>query len=131
MDATGAPYDFVVAGDQRTYADLAKPDGLAEIATYADGVGVNKNLIIPRDASGALVTPTTLVADAHAAGLIVHAWTFRAENIFLPTDFRSGADLAAYGDLDGEITAFLAQGMDGFFTDQSDIGVRARNAFIH
>ena len=68
MDATGAPYDFVVAGDKRTYADLAKPAGLAEIATYADGIGVNKNLIIPRDASNTLLTPTTLVAGRPCRG---------------------------------------------------------------
>jgi len=130
IDASGAPWDFVAKGDPRTYADLVKPEGLAMIAGYADGVGVNKALIIPRNADNSLSTPTTLVADAHAAGLLVHSWTFRAENNFLPTDFRSGGSLADRGDLDAEITTFLQQGIDGFFTDQSDIGVRARNAFV-
>ena len=130
LSDSGAPWDFIVAGDKRTYADLAKPEGLAEIAHYAAGVGVNKNLIIPRTgAGGALGAPTTLIADAHAAGLAVHGWTFRAENVFLPPEFRSAGGDAERGDLDAEITAFLEQGMDGFFTDQADIGVRARDAF--
>jgi glycerophosphoryl diester phosphodiesterase len=130
LDATGAPYDFKAKGDPRTYADLAKPEGLAQIAKYADGIGANKSLMIPRNADDSLGTPTTLVGDAHAAGLIVHGWTFRAENSFLPSEFRSGGSEADLGDLDGEISAFLALGMDGFFTDQANIGVRARDAFV-
>jgi glycerophosphoryl diester phosphodiesterase len=130
LDAVGRPFDFTAAGDPRTYADLAKPAGLAEIASYAAGVGVNKNLMIPRTAQGFLGSPTTLVSDAHARGLIVHGWTFRAENSFLPADFRSSSDPAAFGDLVGEVKRFLDLGMDGFFTDQSDIGVRARDEFV-
>jgi glycerophosphoryl diester phosphodiesterase len=129
LNASGRPWDFTVRGDARTYADLAKPAGLAEIATYATGVGVNKDLMIPRTSNN-LGTPTTLVDDAHAAGLVVHGWTFRAENAFLPNDFRVGTDPNAFGDLKGEIQRFLALGMDGFFTDQPDIGVRARNEFV-
>lgn len=129
MDASGAPYDFVAKGDPRTYADLVKPEGLATIAQYADGIGVNKSLMIPRNGDNSLGSPTTLVADAHAAGLLVHGWTFRAENYFLPTNFRSAGTDADRGDLGGEIELFLDLGMDGFFTDQSDIGVRTRDAF--
>ena len=127
---SGRPYDFTLSGDPRTYADLAKPAGLAGIATYASGVGANKNLLIPRIAGGFLGAPTTLVRDAHAKGLVVHGWTFRAENTFLPRNFQSGADPAAFGDLAGEAKRFLELGMDGFFTDQSDIGVRARDEFV-
>lgn len=129
LDAGGRPYDFAVSGDPRTYADLAKPEGLAEIATYAAGIGVNKSLMIPRTPDGFLDTPTNLIADAHANGLMVHGWTFRAENAFLPKDFHSGPDPAAPGNLAGEVTRFLDLGMDGFFTDQPDIGVRARDEF--
>ena len=120
LDASGKPYDFAAAGDPRSYADLAKPAGLAEIARYADGVGVNKTLMI---------APATLVADAHARGLFVHGWTFRTENSFLPAEFRSGIDPAAAGDLAGELKRFLELGMDGFFTDQPEIGVRARDEY--
>jgi glycerophosphoryl diester phosphodiesterase len=130
LNATGQPYDFTVSGDPRTYADLAKPEGLAEIATYANGIGANTALMIPLLADGSLGTPTTLVSDAHTAGLIVHGWTFRAENNFLPTDFDVGTDPAALGDLAGQIKAFLALGMDGFFTDHAFLGRQARDDFI-
>ncbi|HKA40024.1 MAG TPA: glycerophosphodiester phosphodiesterase [Burkholderiales bacterium] len=130
LNAGGRPWDFTVAGDPRTYADMATPAGLGEIAGYASGVGVNTNLMIPLVTGGFLGTPTTLVADAHAKGLVVHGWTFRAENTFLPTDFDSSADPNAFGDLAGQIKRFLALGMDGFFTDHPDIGVRARDEFV-
>ena len=130
LDASGRPWDFTVAGDPRTYADLATPTGIAFIAGYADGIGANKNLIIPRNAAGFLQAPTALVTNAHAAGLIVHGWTFRRENTFLPADFRIGADPSGVGNLAGEIERFLAAGMDGFFTDNPDVGVAARDAFV-
>ena len=130
LNESGQPYDFVAGGDPRTYADLAQPAGLAEIATYASGIGVAKNLLILRTANGILGTPTTLVGDAHANGLVVHGWTFRAENYFVPTDFQSSTDEAAQGDLAGEVERYLMLGIDGFFTDHPDIGVDARDAFV-
>ena len=129
LNGSGQPYDFTVKGDKRTYADLAKPEGLKFIATYADGVGANTNLMIPL-VGGVLGSPTTLVQDAHAAGLKIHGWTFRAENSFLPNEFDSSADPAAFGDLAGQIKVFLALGMDGFFTDQPFLGRHARDAFM-
>lgn len=72
--------------------------------------------------------PSTLVADAHAAGLRLHPWTFRAENMFLPPSLRIGTDPVARGKLAEEITRFLNLGIDGFFTDFAYIGVDARNA---
>jgi glycerophosphoryl diester phosphodiesterase len=131
ISASGKPWDFVVSGDPRTYADLAKPAGLADIRSYADGVGANTSVMIPLTASGTLGTPTTFVADAHAAGLVVHGWTFRAENVFLPNEFDVGTDPAAFGNLDGQIRAFLRLGMDGFFTDHPFLGKKARDAFLN
>jgi glycerophosphoryl diester phosphodiesterase len=132
IDATGRPYDFVVAGDPRTYADLVTPAGLAEIATYADGIGPNKDLIVPRDSAGKLQTPTSLVRDAHRAGLVVHPWTFRRENDFLPLDFRQGNPaspefLRAPGDLPAELRLFLRLGVDGVFSDNADVAVATRH----
>jgi glycerophosphoryl diester phosphodiesterase len=121
--ATGAPFDFVDSGDPRTYADITSATGLKDVAKYAKGLGPDKNQIIPRDAAGFLLAPTTLVRDAHRAGLRVHPYTFRAENTFLPADFRSSADPNAYGDLFGEIAVFKATGIDGLFTDNTDIAV--------
>ncbi|MEU7956588.1 glycerophosphodiester phosphodiesterase [Micromonospora humida] len=126
LDATGRPYDFTAAGDPRTYQDLATAAGLRGIARYADGVGLNKNLIVPRDATGKLLAPTTVVRDAHRHKLLVHAWTFRAENQFLPVDFRIGADPNARGDITAEYELFLGLGLDGVFADQPDTAVAAR-----
>ena len=128
MEGSGAPFDLAARGDMRTYADLATVEGLRAVAEYADVIGVDKSMIIPRDNNNALLTPTSLVNDAHSAKLKVHIWTMRAENYFLPKDFRSSSDLAARGDLVNEIAKYLATGIDGFFCDQPDIGVRARNA---
>jgi glycerophosphoryl diester phosphodiesterase len=132
IDATGAPYDLVVAGDPRTYADLVTPAGLAEIATYADGIGPSKDLIVPRDSAGRLLEPTSLVRDAHRAGLVVHPWTFRRENSFLPLDFRQGNPaspefLRAPGDLPAELRLFFRLGVDGVFSDNADTAVATRH----
>ena len=124
LSSGGRPYDFTVSADPRTYADLATPAGLDFINDYAQGVGANTNLMIPL-VGGRLGTPTTLVGDAHAKGLEIHGWTFRAENVFLPNEFDSNADPAALGNMTGQVRAFLALGMDGFFTDHPDIGVAA------
>lgn len=127
VESGTAPADLVAAGDPRTTADLVTPEGLAEIATYADGLGPDKALVIPRDADGKLGTPTALVADAHAAGLLVHPYTFRNENHFLPADLRRGDDPTSYGDVFREYAAFLAAGVDGMFTDNPDTAVAARD----
>ncbi|MBO3086383.1 esterase-like activity of phytase family protein [Cellulomonas fengjieae] len=121
VDCSGAPYDLVVAGDPRTYRDLVTRRGLAEISRYADGVGLCKDLMIPRTADGSLGAPTPVIRDAHRAGLEVHGWTFRRENQFLPAQFRSSADPNAPGDLAGEIRVFVGAGMDGLFSDNPDI----------
>ncbi|MBM7861417.1 glycerophosphodiester phosphodiesterase [Lentzea nigeriaca] len=126
VNGSGAPYDFVVAGDKRTYADLVTPAGLREVRSYADGVGVTKDLIIPRDANGFLKAPTTVVKDAHKVGLIVHAWTFRNENSFLPADFRSSTDPAAYGRAFEEYDVFFKTGLEGLFADNPDTAIEAK-----
>ncbi|WP_155060449.1 glycerophosphodiester phosphodiesterase [Streptomyces blattellae] len=128
---TTRPWDFVEAGDPRTVADLVKPEGLKWIASYANGIGPTLDLIIPRDASGNLTRPTTLVEDAHAAGLILHPWTLRNENPFLPANFRKGTGADAYGDVFGAYQAYFATGIDGVFTDQPDTGLLAREDFVN
>ncbi len=135
INNTGKPYDFVVAGDPRTYADMITNEGLREIATYADGIGVNKNLIVPRNENNELLEPTDLVKRAHRAKLIVHAWTFRNENTFLPEDFREGDPsspvyLQAYGDAPAEYELFYGTGLDGVFSDNPDTAVASRLKFL-
>ncbi|HIK08412.1 MAG TPA: glycerophosphodiester phosphodiesterase [Trichormus sp. M33_DOE_039] len=121
LNSGGRPYDFTVSGDSRTYASLATPEGLAEIATYANGIGANKNLIIPR-VGGNLSSPTSLVDDAHAAGLFVHAWTFRDEDVFLPANLQ--------GNPEEEYRRFYATGIDGLFSDNPDTAVEVRSTLV-
>jgi len=129
IDVDGGPWDFAHGRFARTYADMVRPEGLRDIASYARGVGVHKSLVIPRDGSGRSLPPTSLVRDAHAAGLLVHVWTLRAENEFLPAELRRGTDPASRGDMAGEAALFLEAGVDGYFTDHSALGVPARDAF--
>ncbi len=135
INSSGQPYDFTVAKDPRTYADMTTPAGLAEIASYADGIGPSKDLIVPRDSANRLRQPTQLVDNAHAAGLVVHPWTFRRENSFLAEDFRQGNPASpmyalASGNLPGELRLFFRLGVDGVFSDNSDVAVATRTAVL-
>lgn len=123
LSNTGRPYDFAVAGNPQTFADMATAAGLKEIATYADVVGIHKDLVIPVK-DGALGTPTSLVKDAHAVNLAVHIWTLRPENSFLPAAYKKppATDNTVRGESVGEIQVFLKAGVDGFFTDDSAVG---------
>ena len=113
MDAGGGPADR----PGTSYAAMASPAGLKMIAGYADGIGPNKAMVIPRATLGRLGKPTALVRDAHAAGLKVHPWTFRRENYFLPLGDKASINPAGHGDLADEIAAYLAAGVDGLFSD--------------
>jgi glycerophosphoryl diester phosphodiesterase len=132
------PYDFVVTGDKRSFADLLTKEGLKEIRTYADGVGPWKPYLIsskqvlgsdgkPVDLNNdgkidgqdrVMMPPTSVVADAHAAGLFVHTWTFRNEARRLASDFK--------GDPAAEYKLFYQLGVDGLFSDFPDTAVKAR-----
>ena len=118
------------ADDPRAYAELATPAGLAAIARYADGVGPSKDYIVPRAATGASLPPTSFVTDAHAAGLVVHPYTFRNENTFLPLELRRGSDPAAWADAIAEYEQFFGLGVDGVFSDYPDTAVEARQGPI-
>ena len=90
---------------------------LKTIAVYADGLGLEKRLIVPVSSDGSLGEVTDLVARAHAAGLIVHAWTVRVEPQFLPAGY--------HGDVAAEFAQLRAAGVDGVFTDFPDLAARA------
>lgn len=130
MDRAGAPWDLAEVLDPRTYADLCTPRALADIATYADGIGPNKSQVIGRDAGHRLTGDTGLVGAAHDAGLFVHVWTMRDENNFLPADFRTSDDRAAHGDAAAEYRTFFDAGVDGVFSDFSATAVAARSAWL-
>ncbi len=133
------PYDFVVSGDTRTYADIRSAQGLAEVATYADGIGPWKRMIVSvkgvdangdgiaddvngdgavNDADKTLTPTTSLIIDAHSAGLLVHPYTFRNETQYLASDYK--------GDPEKEIRQFIELGVDGFFTDFAGTGKAAK-----
>ncbi|MBD2607018.1 esterase-like activity of phytase family protein [Scytonema hofmannii FACHB-248] len=124
------PYDFVVSGDSRTYGDLRTAEGLQEVATYADGIGPWKRMIVSirgtdangdgraddlngdgavNDADKTTLPPTSLITDAHDAGLLVHPYTFRNEGLYLAADYQGNPEL--------EIRQFIQLGVDGFFGD--------------
>ncbi len=121
------PPDWRLAGDTRTYGDMLSATGLREVASYADGIGPEKNSVVPRDAQGGLGAPSAVVRNAHAAGLLVHPYTFRPENAFLPKAFQTGGDNATRSPagMVREVQAFVAAGVDGVFTDDPALG---RNA---
>ncbi len=115
----GGPADIAV----RSYAEMLDDDGLAMIATYADGIGPAITQVL--DGEGG---PTGLVAAAHARGLAVHPWTMRHENAFLPPALQIGDDPAGEGDVARLWSLLEAAGIDGLFTDHAGEAVRLRAA---
>jgi glycerophosphoryl diester phosphodiesterase len=130
IDRQGAPYDFIAARDQRTYRSLRKRPELTRIAAYADGIGPNKSRVIRRDVRARLAGQTKLVRRAHDLGLLVHIWTMRSENNFLPADLRLSRDKAAHGAAVEEYLAFFDAGVDGVFSDFTRTAVEARDLWL-
>ena len=130
----GRPYSWTVSGDGRFFGDMLTPAGLAEIKTYADGIGpwkpqVMAHTIVPFPSSGTgslaavnTVTPTSVVADAHKAGLFVHVYTFRNEPQYLAGVYG--------GDPKQEYLAYFRAGVDGVFTDFANTGFDARADYL-
>ena len=91
---------------------LRTPAGLSEVAEVADGIGPALSDVASRGSDGRLQA-TSLVQDAHARGLEVHPYTFRADA--LPPGVLTYEDL---------LRLFLVDiGVDGVFTDQPDRAV--------
>ena len=111
--ASGGPFDR----PDLSYAAMTAPQGLADIAAWADWIGADTALIEPTPGA-----PTTLIADAHAADLKVAAWAFRAENAFLPEADRTGDDPAGHGRLRERLARFAGHGLDAAFMDQPALG---------
>ncbi|WP_428311241.1 glycerophosphodiester phosphodiesterase family protein [Hydrocarboniphaga sp.] len=136
----GRPYSWTLAGDGRYFGDMLTPAGLAEIKTYADGIGPWKPQVMAwtispfpeKNADGTpfngtladvnVVTPTSLIADAHKAGLFVHSYTFRDETRYLPGAYM--------GDPKAEFIQFFKAGIDGVFTDFANTGFAARAEYL-
>ncbi|MET8175275.1 glycerophosphodiester phosphodiesterase family protein [Streptomyces clavifer] len=114
LGASGGPHGHPV-----TYQEMATPAGLREIASYAQWIGPDKSSLVP---------PLTLLADAHAAGLKVGAYTFRAENQYLPAAYRRGTVPAEFGDAFAEYAFHFGQGVDAVVTDFPDLAATARDS---
>ncbi len=128
VSSEGGPAD----APSTTYAQMLTPDGLKTIASYASGLGPEKTLVIPQNEE-TLLPATSLVNDAHAAGLVVHPWTVRAENYFLPKSLKKGMAIRPdYPRLQGDVIpvlkALYAAGVDGVFSDFPGLAVQARDA---
>jgi glycerophosphoryl diester phosphodiesterase len=140
QDVNARPYDFSVNGDTRTYGDLQTPAGLAEIATYADGIGPWKRMIVStrtvdnngdgqpddldgngtiNDADKVTLPPSPLIENAHDAGLFVHLYTLRNERRFLASNYNNNPEL--------EYRQFIELGVDGYFTDFPGTGDLVRD----
>lgn len=117
-EAQVTPADFAAKKDRRTYGDLTTQKGLSEIKRVASGIGPYKRLIVPEEPSGKLLKPTTLVEDAHRAGLFVHPYTFRSDREFLAASYEM--------DPQNEYRQFFALGVDGVFSDFPADAVAAR-----
>jgi glycerophosphoryl diester phosphodiesterase len=131
VSAEGGPADDATT----TYAAMTSDAGLAQIATYAAGLGPQKSMIIPTTQDGKPQPDTDLVARGHKAGLALHPWTFRAENYFLPSNLQRGVATdptyqAQAGDLEAECKRFLDLGVDGLFSDHPAMAVAARAAWL-
>ena len=115
-----------------TYRQMTTPEGLKAIAAYADAIGPSTRSIIPLGKDGRLAPVTPLVRDAHAAGLEVHPYTFRPENRFLAADFRNtnGDDARNEAGSIAEMRAYLASGIDAFFTDDPALGRQALDGYL-
>ena len=136
------PYDWTKAGDMRNFDVMVTSAGLAEIKTYADGIGPWKRYIISikgivgtdgnlmdvngdgkiNEADGTSITPTDLISKAHKAGLFVHAYTFRNESRRIASDYKGSAV--------NEYLAYYRLGIDGVFSDFTDTAIEARNVWL-
>jgi glycerophosphoryl diester phosphodiesterase len=119
IESSGAPADQQNTG--LNYASMLTPQGLAQVALYADGIGPDKRLIVPLK-DGALQAPTALITQAHQVGLRVHPWTFRSDASYLAEAYR--------GDPTAEYLQFMALGVDGVFSDFSADAYAARTQFL-
>lgn len=112
------------SADGQPYADMLSSGGLREVAKRARAIGPDRRLVV--DAEG---RDTGLVRRAHEAGLLVHPWTYRQENAFLPARLQRGPDPAAHGDLEADLAEAFAAGVDGVFSDHPARAVEARRAW--
>ncbi len=89
-----------------------RPD-FKRAAKTVDGIGPSKKLLLTDTHED-----TGFIAAAHAAGLAVHPWTFRDDALD-----------PKFPDIDTEIKAYYALGVDGIFSDFPDTALSARQTY--
>lgn len=97
------------------YTALRGDAGIAAVATYADAIGPWLRQLYERDPATGDPVASGLAERAHAAGLKVHPYTFRADA--LEPGFASFAAMVRW--CNAEL------GIDGLFTDFPDLALRA------
>lgn len=129
IEAKGKPFDQVALHGPHavSYSDYLTPAALADLADTVDGVSVDKSRILGLDALGNVSGTTSVVDDAHAAGLEIFTWTLRPENRFLARSFRRGRLRADFGDWRSEFALILETGIDAVFTDHPDLVASVRD----
>ncbi len=120
-DPNKIPYDLAVSGSKTTSKELLSPKSLKELSAVVAGIGPFKRYIIPVNEKQEKLPATTLIADAHAVGLLVHPYTFRNEKQYLLKDYKN--------DSQNEYLEFFKLGVDGVFSDFSDQAVRAKETY--
>lgn len=117
IEAAGRPFDLLTSQGSRalTYRATVAPSGLDGLIGLVEGISVNKKMLLAKG--------STVVADAHARGLLVFTWTCRPENGFLSPEFRGDGGRGAYGDYEAEWGVIARSGVDGVFVDHPDLGV--------
>jgi glycerophosphoryl diester phosphodiesterase len=110
-----------LVGVEPEYEALLTERGLEDVAQYAAGLGSSyAQLVSIGAAGGSQPRPAPLVAAVRRAGLLLHPYTFRRD------------DLPGYArDFDSLLGLFFEDvGVDGMFCDHPDIAVRARDAAV-
>ena len=111
----------------RLFEKTPAPRELGRVAEYADGIGVRRKAVLPKDIAGRVGEPSKLVEKAHRRGLEVLVWTHRPENQHLPSNLRIGSAPHGHGDAAGEAALLFAAGIDGLITDVPDVALAGRN----
>ncbi len=128
MSASDVPVpDLAASGQKTTYGDMMTPKGLSLVKSFADVIGPANSSLVLRNHDGEWTQATSLISDAHKAGLLVHSYTARPENCFLPKQLRNDAGPYARNPegMIAEVRRYLDMGLDGFFTDDPALGRKA------
>ena len=107
-----ARYIYLVEGVEKG-GKAYPPEGLdlAALPPFVNGIGADKALVL--DKKGAL---TAFASAIKAAGLQLHVWTLRNDDVG-----------RGYGSISSELEAYYEAGVDGVFADFPDTAIKVRD----